>query len=116
MDLGLTGRVAIVAAGSKGLGRAVARNSPAKVPRSPSGPARPAPFPMPPRTSVKALAKKSSTKLWMSLIPQRLPPLLPPSKPASAAWTSVLPIPAVLRLMCLRTPSRKSGVPLSTSF
>jgi len=52
MDLGLNGRVAIVAAASKGLGRAVSRkNWPAKAPMSPFALARPALLPRRPHTS-----------------------------------------------------------------
>jgi NAD(P)-dependent dehydrogenase (short-subunit alcohol dehydrogenase family) len=113
MDLGLVGRVAIVAAASKGLGRTVAEElshegaSVAICARSAKKPLRK--FRKPP-------AAKRSTERWMSLIPRRLQILLRPLKPASAASTFALLIPVGLRLTHLRIPRRKPGVPLSTSF
>src|SRR5882762_425055 len=62
MELGLTGRVAIIAAASKGLGRAVTENWPAKALTWPFVHARRAPSKRRPRTFAKARAAKGSLK------------------------------------------------------
>jgi hypothetical protein len=74
------------------------KNSPVKALTSPFAHARQEHWRKPPRTFRSVLAAKSSTKRSMSLIPQQLGHSSPPPKPASAASTFVLPIPAVLRL------------------
>ncbi len=116
MDLGLCGRVAIVAAASKGLGRAVAEElacegahvaicartagtlaeTAAQIQKSTGREVFHQPLDVTDSAAVAAL--------WL------------PSNPVSDASIFVLPILVVLRPTLLRTPNRKIGVPPSNSF
>jgi len=116
MDLGLTGRMTIVAAASKGLGRAVAEElarEGARVSicaRTASALAETAAHiqkTIGGEVFHRALDVTESGVVTTFVGQLRL---------ALAAGTSMLPIQGILRLTCLGTPRRKCGALPSTNF
>src|SRR5438067_684696 len=115
MDLGLNGRVAIVAAASKGLGRAVAEELAREGAHVAICARTPATLPRPLRTYANPRAAKFSIRRSMSRIPLELLRSFPRLKPALAGSIFVSPIPVVLRPTLLRAPSQKTGAPRWTN-
>jgi 3-oxoacyl-[acyl-carrier protein] reductase len=111
MDLGLTGRVAIVAAASKGLGRAVAE----ELAREGAQLAICARTPGTLAETAAEIRKSTGREVFHQPLDvtdsTAIASFVPRWKPALAGLTFVSPIPAVLRPTLLRAPSRKSGAP-----
>jgi len=116
MDLGLTGRVAIVAAASKGLGRAVADELACEGAHIAIC-ARTATTLEETATQVhKATGREVFYRALDVTDSREVADFVAAVETHFGVWISALPIPAVLRLTCLRTPRRKPGALPSTSF
>src|SRR6516164_1153820 len=108
MDLGITGRVAIVAAASKGLGRAVALElaregaQVAVCARTPATLAETA-------AHIRKSTGREAFHQALDVTDSAAVASFPRWKPALAGSTSVSPIPVALRPTLLRAPSRKIG-------